>query len=104
MALIEDGVVTEVMAGETASAIIRGEIDDIDVNDVSSLTRLVGKHKTTINMMEKGSSDDDLLCERSGYYYDYRTATLYYEKAEFYIDTSLGDVIVDVVTETVIND
>ncbi len=104
MAVIEEGVVTKVIASEVASAIIRREIEDIDVNDVSSLTRLVGKHKTTINMMEKGSSDDNLLCERSGYYYDYHSATLYYKEAEFYIDPSLGDVIVDVVTETVIND
>lgn len=104
MAVIENGVVTKVIASEVASAIIRGEIEDVGSNDINSLTQLVSKHKTTINMMEKGSSDDNLLCERSGYYYDYHTATLYYKEAEFYVVPSLGDVIVDVVTETVIND
>lgn len=101
MAVIENGIVTEVMASEVASAILRGEIEDF--NNIEYLIQLVNEHKAAISCTETSVPVENFLEEKSEYYYDIWTDTLYYEKTVFYTNPSAGGVICDITTETILN-
>lgn len=61
-----------------ASAILREELEDI--NNIELLIQLVNEHKAAISCVETSAPAENFLKEKSDYYYDIRTDTLYYEK------------------------